>query len=84
MTHLLLAYAVNGWCDQFGHEVTGIAPYKNVNKGCKKDKKNCLTFRGISWTGGRRGGYVPSTPQHSKLTLSDLEFEIPYTIPKSV
>ena len=32
MTHLLLAYAINGWCDQFGHEVTGIAPYKNVNK----------------------------------------------------
>ena len=55
MTHLLLAYAINGWCDQFGHKLTGIAPYKNVNKGCKKDKKNCLTFRGISWTGGRRG-----------------------------
>ena len=30
---LLLAYAINEWCDQFGHKLTGIAPYKNVNKG---------------------------------------------------
>lgn len=55
MTPLLLAYAINGWCDRFGHKVTGIAPYKNVNKELKKIKTVWLSGVLVGQGGGGGG-----------------------------